>query len=94
MKPLELFIISLDHPSNSCGSPSSLGGREDAYVACGWTLEGSKSNFQVYCDSVAAVAATGVAGDVTEGKCSAVEEMQQERDSWVEGFPMEEQPEV
>lgn len=35
------------------------------------------SNFQSYADSVAAVAATGVAGDVTEGKCSAVEEMQQ-----------------
>lgn len=36
-----------------------------------------QSNCQSCADSVAAVAETGVAGDVTEGKCSAVVEMQQ-----------------
>lgn len=78
MKPLELFIISLDHPeSNSLWTtPSSLEGREDA-CALLWLNLGRIRRFQSCADSVAAVAATGVAGDVTEGKCSAVEEMQQ-----------------
>lgn len=34
-----------------------------------------RSNCQSCADSVAAVAETGVAGDVTEGKCSVVVEM-------------------
>lgn len=34
------------------------------------------SNFQSCADSAAAAAATGVAGDATEGKCSAEEETQ------------------
>lgn len=35
-----------------------------------------RSNCQSCADSVAAVAETGVAGDVTEGKCSVVVETQ------------------
>lgn len=77
MKPLELFITSLGHLSSSLWTtPSSLEGREDA---CAATVVGpwkDPSNFQSCADSAAAAAATGVAGDATEGKCSAEEETQ------------------